>query len=220
MAQVKKGPVKTTEKKEEAKPADSAETPQAETVPKEEYDKLAELLKQQGEQIKSLQEKQTVKASGGFDPEAFTESLTNALVSAEQKKGKTEDQRRSDQVNKLAELQRQQLEDLQTPEDKPVGYEWIEASQNPKVKIKSTEKHLMHIQVSKKEHDPIKKTYVENKKLIYVYPSLYANQVIAGKFKEFDNAAIVHDPRTKEQRDSLVAAQEKKKRSEQLVTQN
>lgn len=163
-------------------------------------------------QISKLQEKlpDTPAVEGSNIGVHIGNAIKEALISVENGKTKPESIRVQEQVDEIAQMKRNQLQDLSTNERDPIGYDWVKTGKGG-VKIKSTEAHFVHVKVSKKEHDPIKKMYEEKSKVLMIYPHLYAGAVLSGRFSPYDKQEIIHDPRTDSQKTQLINMQSNKK---------
>ena len=140
-------------------------------------------------------------------------AIKDALLAVEETKVKPESIRLQEQADEIAQMKRNQLQDLTTPDDQPIGYTWVDSTTEG-FQVKSTEAHMMHIQVTKKEHVPRKKDYIESKKVVKVYTNLYTRAILTNRFKEFDAVRILHDPRSETEKDAhskALAAKSRKK---------
>ncbi|MDF7810713.1 hypothetical protein [Hymenobacter sp. YC55] len=59
------------------------------------------------------------------------------------------------------------------------------------------EAQFIHLKLTRKENDPVKKEYVTIEKTVKLYPLQYERMEKNGTFAEYDSQTILHDPRTK-----------------------
>ena len=88
----------------------------------------------------------------------------------------------------LKELQAQQAND-ERPEKSVSG------SEDSEYKLHSYESHYVHVEILKKENDPVQKEYVDRKKTVKLYPVEFERMEKNGSFDEYDKVTILHDGR-------------------------
>ena len=70
----------------------------------------------------------------------------------------------------------------------------IQANKSSEFQIKETEAHLYHLELVKKENDPIKKEYVERKSIQKFAKREYLQMKDVKFFAHYDRVTILHDP--------------------------
>ncbi|GAA3940489.1 hypothetical protein [Hymenobacter algoricola] len=88
----------------------------------------------------------------------------------------------------LKQLQQQQMNE-ETSEPTESG------SEDEEYKFHAHEADRIHVKLTKKENDPIKKEYVTVDKVVKLYPVEYDRMKKNGSFDEYDSVTILHDSR-------------------------
>lgn len=93
----------------------------------------------------------------------------------------------------LQELQQQQLEadgDFSISKE-----EKITGNQDSSYKLGKHAAHRIHLRLSRKVNDPIKKEYTTEEEVVELSPAEYERMVANGSFAGYDAQDILHDPR-------------------------
>lgn len=94
----------------------------------------------------------------------------------------------------LTELQQQQIDASAGNES---GIETQAGSGDSSYKLPKHEAHLLHVKLTRKTNDPIKKEYVEKSNTVQLSAPEYERMEKNGDFDEYDSVTLLHDPRPK-----------------------
>jgi hypothetical protein len=105
---------------------------------------------------------------------------------------KTLEQRQADQVDELKELQALQMAAF----DDPSLIKWIKANLDPRQSIKDYERDYVHILLTSRINNEATKSYLDETKTILIHPGQFDALIATGIFSGYDDARVIHDPRT------------------------
>src|SRR4028118_398041 len=85
------------------------------------------------------------------------------------------------------------LEELQQKQLSGEPIDMVAGNQDDFYEFAAHEADRLHIELSKKENDPVKKEYVTRSKVVKLYPLEFDRMEKNGSFAEYDSVVIKHD---------------------------
>jgi len=116
---------------------------------------------------------------------------------------KTREQRQADQVDELKELQAKQM----AAHDDPGSIKKIKANLDPKYEVKEYEKDFVHVLLVSRLNNEATKSYIDETRVIKVHPGNLEAMISTGIFGGYDDAKVIHDPRTNRPKDYRLKAE-------------
>lgn len=96
---------------------------------------------------------------------------------------------------KPAAKQKLDLRQLQAQQLSGEDIEQAKGSEDDSYSFPAHESDRIHVELVKKENDPVAKEYVTRKKTVKLYPAEFERMEKNGSFDEYDSQTVLHDPR-------------------------
>jgi len=106
---------------------------------------------------------------------------------------KTREQRQADQVDELKALQAMQMA---AHEGDETAIKKIKANLDPKYEVKDYEAGYVHILLTQRVNNEATKSYVDETRVMKLHPNNLEQMISTGIFGGYDDAKVIHDPRT------------------------
>jgi len=106
---------------------------------------------------------------------------------------RTREQREADQVDAIKTLQAQQMA-AHDGDDQAIKK--IKANRDPRQEVKDYERDYVHILLTSRINNEATKEYIEETRTIKVHPNQVEQMIATGIFNGYDDARVIHDPRT------------------------
>jgi len=111
---------------------------------------------------------------------------------------RTREQREADQVDAIKSLQAQQMAAHDGDES---AIKKIKANRDPKLEVKDYEADYVHILLTSRINNEATKEYIEETRIVKIHPNALDQMIATGIFTGYDDARVIHDPRTGKQKD-------------------
>lgn len=109
----------------------------------------------------------------------------------------------TDQVDEINELKAQQM----AAHTDPSSVKKIKANLDPKIEIKETERDYVHILLTQRLHNEATKEYINETRVLRLHPTNLEAMIATGIFGGYDDAKVIHDPRTNRPKDYKLKAE-------------
>ncbi|MET4106033.1 hypothetical protein [Hymenobacter sp. UYP22] len=98
-------------------------------------------------------------------------------------------------ASKTAKTQKLDLRELQAKQLNGEEIEQATGNQDSSYSFAAHEADRIHLKLTSKDNDPVKKEYVERSKIVKLVPTQYERMERNNAFAEYDSQTILHDPR-------------------------
>ena len=108
-------------------------------------------------------------------------------------KAATREQRLADQVDELKALQ---VKQMAAHDGDQTAIKTIKANLDPKYEVKDYERDYVHILLTQRVNNEATKSYIDETRVMKLHPNNLEQMISTGIFGGYDDAKVIHDPRT------------------------